>query len=215
MPKSSLSSLSSSSSSSLAPSSSSASLSAATAIPKRKSCKARSSQQEQRRHEQRQAAGAEGGGGDRGRSGEMLVTAVRCSRREIVGLGAMLATTGGLGMAIATPETRAATEECAKLTETPSGLSFCDTAVGSGVSASKGLLIKVCRFDAFSSTCCSSPFSHEFRLSPDDFGTVGGAFRHSVFSVGFELCDLCAGGGLRARIGSKQLVNSTKNQKRK
>ncbi|CAM6081571.1 unnamed protein product [Calypogeia fissa] len=80
--------------------------------------------------------------GHHSHSGEMLLPVLRWSRREVLGLGAMLAAATGAGMAIVTPETNAATGECAELTQTPSGLAFCDTAVGSGITASKGLLIK-------------------------------------------------------------------------
>lgn len=59
----------------------------------------------------------------------------------MLGLGGLLAI--GLNMHVAVPQADAE-GACAELTVSPSGLAFCDTSVGQGIPATKGLLIKVC-----------------------------------------------------------------------
>lgn len=70
-------------------------------------------------------------------------TTLSCSRREL--LGAAMAALGGAVVA-APPQAEAAPSgqaTCGTYNVSPSGLAFCDSLVGQGVAASKGLLIKV------------------------------------------------------------------------
>ena len=70
-------------------------------------------------------------------------TIMSCSRREL--LSAAMAALGGAVVA-APPQAEAAASgqaTCGTYNVSPSGLAYCDSSVGQGVAASKGLLIKV------------------------------------------------------------------------
>ncbi|KAL2641922.1 hypothetical protein R1flu_009509 [Riccia fluitans] len=66
------------------------------------------------------------------------------SRRRILGLGFF--TAAGLAAGVAAPQSNAveatAGAKCGEFTVAPSGLAFCDTQVGAGIQAEKGMLIK-------------------------------------------------------------------------
>ena len=69
---------------------------------------------------------------------------VSCSRREVLGLGGLLAVGfSGLQAMVSPPEADAAQATCGEYNVTPSGLAYCDSEVGSGIAATKGMLIKV------------------------------------------------------------------------
>ncbi|KAG0561468.1 hypothetical protein KC19_9G066700 [Ceratodon purpureus] len=68
---------------------------------------------------------------------------VSCSRREVLGLGGLLAVGfSGLQAMVSPPEADAAQATCGEYNVTPSGLAYCDSEVGSGIAATKGMLIK-------------------------------------------------------------------------
>ncbi|XP_024386100.1 peptidyl-prolyl cis-trans isomerase FKBP13, chloroplastic [Physcomitrium patens] len=66
-----------------------------------------------------------------------------CSRREVLGLGGILAMEfHGLQAMAIPPEANAAQATCGEFNVTASGLAYCDSEIGSGITASKGMLIK-------------------------------------------------------------------------
>lgn len=100
-----------------------------------------------------------------------------CSRREVLGLGGILAMEfHGLQAMAIPPEANAAQATCGEFNVTASGLAYCDSEIGSGITASKGMLIKV-----FTRSLAYSRY-----LAASEVGAIFGSFVINSIRLSFR-----------------------------